>query len=247
MGKSDDVLRETSDMPGLQGVVETLMRKFRQTFFGLMLTPLALICGFCMGVSLVPGIYIFTFVNEHTSHWAQHWHFLALGCALATGYLVYGITMIFVVPLVNFFMPKPKAFRAIWFSLPSIPWYIHNALTYIVRYTFLELITPTPFNTLFYQMMGMKIGKGTVINTTNISDPCMITLGDYVTIGGSAHLFAHYGQKGYLIVEPISIGKGTVIGLKASVMGDVQVGENCVVKPHVCLLPKTRLADGEHV
>ncbi|MCB0361759.1 MAG: hypothetical protein KDD35_03520, partial [Bdellovibrionales bacterium] len=137
--------------------------------------------------------------------------------------------------------------KGIWFSLPAIPWYIHNALTYIVRYTFLEFITPTPLNVLFYRMMGMKIGKGVVINTTNISDPCMISLGDYVTIGGSAHLLAHYGQKGVLIISPVVIESGATIGLKASIMGDVVVGKNAIVKPHTALLPKTRLGEGESI
>ncbi len=58
-----------------------------------------------------------------------------------------------------------------------------------------------------------------LINTTNISDPCMITLGDYVTVGGSVTIFGHYGQKGYLIIEPVEIGNGTTIGLKSSIMG----------------------------
>ena len=65
----------------------------------------------------------------------------------------------------------------------SPPWYFHNAYTYIVRYTFLEFITPTPLNLLFYKMMGMKIGKGAHINTTNISDPGLIEIGDLPAAG----------------------------------------------------------------
>ena len=125
-------------------------------------------------------------------------HYMALGFGMALGFLAYGFTLIFVVPLVNFLMPfRVKAFRGPWYSLPAIPWYVHNALTYMVRYTFLEFLTPSPLNILFFRMMGMKIGKGVVINTSNISDPSLITLGDYVTVGGSATLFAHYGQKGF--------------------------------------------------
>ena len=54
---------------------------------------------------------------------------------------------------------RVKPFRGGYFSLQSVPWYIHNALTYIVRYTFLEFVTPTPLNTLFYKMMGMELVK----------------------------------------------------------------------------------------
>jgi len=175
-------------------------------------------------------------------------HNAAAGFGLATGYLIYGICLIFIVPAVNFINPwKPKPFRGPWYSLPAVPWFIHNGLTYMVRYTFLEFVTPSPLNILFYRMMGMKIGKGVVINSTNISDPSLITLGDYVTVGGSATIFAHYGQKGYLVIAPVTVGNYTNIGLKASIMGGAQVGANVTIKPHSAVLPKAVVSDGETV
>jgi hypothetical protein len=51
-------------------------------------------------------------------------------------------------------------------------------MTYVMRFTFLEFITPTPINIFFFKAMGMKIGKGTVINTSFISDPSVSPRGD---------------------------------------------------------------------
>jgi hypothetical protein len=243
-----DVLSTTSGLPGLAGYFETFLRRFRSLSFSLCLSPIVVLGGLCIGVSLVPGIYLYRFIDGWTQTWPQFLHIVALGCGLAFAFLAYGLTIIFVVPLVNFLMPfKVKPWRGSWFSLQTIPWYIHNALTYIVRYTFLDFITPTPLNVLFYRLMGMKIGKGVIINTSNISDPCLITLGDYVTIGGSATLFAHYGQKGYLIISKVHIKKGATIGLKASIMGDVVIGENVNVKAHSVVMPKSRIEDNETV
>ncbi len=210
------------------------------------MAPIALLYIFCMGISLTPGITLLTHVNE----WTQGWHFLIrnafLGLSVATTFFSYGLTLIFVVPLVNKLLPlKVKPMRASWFSLSVIPWYYHNALTYLVRYTFLDFITPTPLNKLFYQMMGMKIGKGSIINTSNISDPCLIEIGDYVTIGGSASLVAHYGQKGVLIIEKLVIHDKATIGLKASLFGDVIIGKGALVKAHEVVMPKTRIPDVE--
>ena len=87
--------------------------------------------------------------------------------------------------------------------------------------------------------MGMKIGKGTLINTSNISDPCLIELGDYVTIGGSVTLMAHYGQKGILILSPTVIKDKAMVGLKSSIFGGVTIEEGAVVKPHEVILPKS--------
>lgn len=47
-------------------------------------------------------------------------------------------------------------------------------------------------------MMGMKLGKGVQINSTNISDPALIQMDDKVTIGGSATIIAHYASGGFL-------------------------------------------------
>ena len=92
-------------------------------------------------------------------------------------------------------------------------------------------------------MMGMKIGKGSMINTSNISDPCLIEIGDYVTIGGSATLVAHYGQKGMLVIEKLIIHDKATIGLKASLFGDVVIGKGALVKAHEVVMPKTRIPD----
>ena len=243
-----DVLGTTSDIPGLAGLIETFIRRFRNVSFVIFLSPFVVLVALCIGVSLVPGIYIYRFIDGWSQSWPQFLHTVGLGCALALAFLSYGFTLIFVVPLVNFLMPfRVKPWRGSWFSLQSIPWYIHNALTYVVRYTFLDFLTPTPFNLLFYRLMGMKIGKGVVINTTNISDPCLITIEDYVTIGGSATLFAHYGQKGYLIISRVLIKRGATIGLKASIMGDVVIGENATITPHTVVMPKSRVEDNQVV
>ena len=238
-----DINATDSDRPGLMGIIESFFRRFKTVGFTLMLAPITLLYVFCMGVSLTPGISLFRFVNEWTAQ--SHWILrnASMGFSMAAGFFLYGLTLIFVVPLVNkILVPKVKPQRSTWFSLSVIPWYYHNALTYLARYTFLDIITPTPLNKLFYQMMGMKIGKGTMINTSNISDPCLIEIGDYVTIGGSATLVGHYGMKGFLIIEKLIIEDKAVIGLKATLFADVIVGEGAVVKPNEVVLPKGRIS-----
>lgn len=239
-----DVHSTKSQRPGVLGQIEGFLRKFRNIGFILMLAPIALLYVFCMGVALTPGIMLYQSVSQFVTHAPGPLGPLAQGFALAAGFLLYGLSLIFVVPAVNKLLPlKVKPHRTSWFSLTVIPWYYHNALTYLVRYTFLEFITPTPMNKLFFQMMGMKVGKGTMINTTHISDPCLIEIGDYVTIGGSATLIAHYGMKGMLIIDKLVIEDNATIGLKACLFGDVVVGKGATVRPHDVLLPKTRIPE----
>ncbi|MGE3611080.1 MAG: hypothetical protein AB7I27_15925 [Bacteriovoracaceae bacterium] len=239
-----DVHSIRSERSGLLGIMESVLRRFRNVSFILLLAPITFLYIFCIGVALTPGITLFKYV----SHWSAEFGPLVQnffqGMSIASAFLLYGLTLIFVVPLVNKLLPlKVKTQRTTWFSLSVIPWYYHNALTYLVRYTFLDFITPTPLNKLFYQMMGMKIGKGTIINTSNISDPCLIEIGDYVTIGGSATLVAHYGMKGFLIIDKLVIDDMAVIGMKATLFGNVVVGKRAMVKPNEVVLPKTRIPE----
>lgn len=241
-----NVHKKTSDKRGFAGFVETLLRSFKPAAFALALTPMIAIYIISIGISLTPGFLLTQYVYQLSAHFNQVIHALVVSTAFATSYFIYGIVLIFVIPLFNKLLClKLKPWRGSWFSLQTLPWYYHNALVQLVRYTFLDLITPTPLNILFFRMMGMKIGKGVMINTSNISDPCLITLEDYVTIGGSATIFAHYAQAGFLVLEPVIIKKGATVGLKASIMGDVIVGEKVTVKPHSILLPKTRLNKGD--
>jgi hypothetical protein len=240
--EKEDILTTQSSLTGFAGIVETFLRKFRRGAFIVALIPVYILGITAMGLAAAPGVLLFEKVLDLSVSLSAAFRYPLIGISLITAYMLYGFSLIFIIPFFNFIMPfRIKPFRGNYFSMQSVPWYVHNAFTYIVRYTFLEFITPTPINTLFYKMMGMKIGKGVYINTTNISDPGLIEIGDYVTIGGSAHIIGHYGQKGYLVLAPVKIGKGVNIGLKATIMGDVEIGEGAMVAPHEVVFPKTRI------
>ena len=240
-----DVDTKRSELRGAAGFFESFLRRFRMASYLIALIPLYFTCLLAMGISVAPGVYLFSLISDKTTSWWPVFHYISLGFGIVLAYFLYGIFLIFVIPLFNFLIPiRLKPFRGPYYSLTSVPWYIHNAFTYVVRYTFLEFVTPTPLNILFYKMMGMKIGKGVHINTTNISDPALIELEDKVTIGGSATIIAHYASQGYLVVERVKIGKGTTVGIKATVMGDVVIGEGAVIAPHEVVYPKSRIPAG---
>ncbi len=244
-GKYENVDATSSSRSGFAGLLETALRRFRIGTYLIALIPVYFLTILAMSISLIPGLFLVKYALIHFSDLPEILYLGVIAFSIISAYFLYGFTLIFVVPLFNFLMPfRLKPFRGGFYSLASVPWYIHNAFTYIVRYTFLEFITPTPLNILFFRMMGMKIGKGAHINTTNISDPGLIEIEDKVTIGGSVHILAHYAAKGYLIVKPVKIHKGATIGLKATIMGDVEIGENATIAPHEAILPKSRIPAG---
>ncbi|WP_412472229.1 acyltransferase [Halobacteriovorax sp. RT-2-1] len=231
-----------SNKKGLAKVLENIFRKYQAIGYMAAMIPPIIVYIICITLGLTPGYIFLTTAYENVAGQQFIIQALAMSFAFVMSYAAYALTLIFIVPFFNWIYPlKMKPFKGSWISLETLPWYYHNALTQLVRYTVLDFFQATPIITLFYKMMGMKIGKNCVINTTNISDPCLITLEDYVTIGGSATIFAHYAQAGFLVIAPTVIKRGATVGLKASIMGDVIIGEKVVVSPHEAVLPKSRL------
>lgn len=235
-----------TDKKGFSGFFENLIRRYRVASFLLFLVPVTFMIILAITLAFTPATLMVLWSHQLTSHLPIIVQAFAYALSITLGYFTYGFSILFLMPLIYRLNPfKPVPFRGPWYSIETMSWYVYNALLYIPRYSFLNFITPTPMLNLFYKMMGMKIGKNTVINTTNISDACFITLGDRVVIGGSATLFAHYGQKGFIVVAPVVIEDDVNIGLKASIMGDVYIEKKAFVTAHAVVYPKTHIKEGE--
>lgn len=210
------------------------------------MVPLYLAAGVCLGLAVFPGLEFYRLLMglvQGSETWVRD---LAIAVSVGVGYFLYGFSLMVIIPTLNFFVGRGmKPWRGPYYSWPAVKWYLHNGLTYLVRYTFIEMVMPGPFVNWFYKAMGMKLGKGALINTSHISDPSMIEVGDKATIGGSATIVGHYGVGGYLIIAPVKIGKGATIGLKATIMAGTEIGENARILPNSVLLPKTHVPAGE--
>jgi acetyltransferase-like isoleucine patch superfamily enzyme len=232
---------QKSNKKGAVGFIETALRKFKNLTFFAALFPIAVLYLVCLSAALYPGSVIMTQIISQAGEMSLlgKTFYFAFGGSLSI--VCFILVLVVIVPIVNApIRPFVKAYRGAWYSLESIPWMYHNALIYLVRYTVLNLITPSPISIFFFRAMGMKIGKNVLLNTGNISDACLIEIADYATIGGSVYLMAHYGMKGYLILDKLVIGKGANIGLHSYVMA-AEVGEFSTVLPNSVVLPKTKL------
>lgn len=232
--------------PPARGRLDRLIRRFETPAHVLAVLALYALAATALGAALAPALWFF-------AHWRAafadtgavgHWFVLGLGAGL--GFFIAGFALLAVVPLYNLLLPtRVRPFKGGYFSIASVPWFLHNGLFYLVRYTFLPYVTLTPFGPWFLRAMGMRIGQRAFINTEFISDPRLISIGDDAVIGGSVHLFAHFGGGGHLTVAAVEIGARATIGQKATVMGDVVVGDDAVILPHSVLLPGSRVGAGE--
>ncbi len=241
-----DLESTSSDLKGIKGLFEKLLRRFKVAMYSLTMLPVYLFACLVFGLSLFPAISFFRWINAFSADSSGFTQNLVFSISLAISYFIYGSTLVFVSPLFNkILVGRLTEWRGSYYSAESLKWFIHNGLTYLARFTFLEFITPSPLLLLFYRMMGMKIGNGVVINSTWISDPSLIEMEDKVTIGGSVTIVAHYGQGGLLVIAPVKIEANCTIGLKATIMGGCVVGKGAKILPHSVLLPKTIVPSGE--
>lgn len=206
------------------------------TFFYLLLI-------FTFGLCLIPSVYFFIYMNALD---VGAYKPLVLTFTLPACFVLFGFSQLFVIPAMSFLNPfKMKAWRGPYYSPGAFPWIATNFFTYLTRYTFGDFMTPSPVNNFFYKSMGMKIGENVELNTTNISDPPMISLGNNVTIGGSATVIAHYASNGFLIIAPVIIKDNVTVGIKSTIMGDVIIEKGARVLPNSVVMPKTRIKENE--
>ncbi|MCC7195878.1 MAG: hypothetical protein IT356_10010 [Gemmatimonadaceae bacterium] len=234
------------DNPAPSGIIDRFIRRFPRTAHLAAGVILYAVATLAVGMAAAVPLGVASAVGGRVATIGSWIRWPALGALVATSFFLWGLALLIVVPGFNFALPtRLRAFSGGYFTAASLPWYLHNGLFYLVRFTVLPFVTATPIGTLFLRAMGMKMGRRVHITSEFFSDVNMITIGDDAVIGGSATVFCHYGGNGRLVIAPVVIGRGAVIGEKATIMGDVVVGEGATVLPHAAVLPGTRIGPRE--
>lgn len=226
--------------------VERLLRRFARTSYAAAVLLLYLLAATALGVALAPALALVHGALGWASGLPAVPAWLLRGFAVAVAWFVFGLALLAVVAAYNKVLPtRVVPYRGGYYSLEALPWFLHNGLFYLVRFTFLPFVTLTPYGVWFLKAMGMRIGRHAFINTEYISDPCLITIGDDAVVGGSVRIFAHYGGGGSLVIAPVTVGHRATLGLACCVMGDVVIGDDAVILPESVLLPGSRVGAGE--
>lgn len=232
--------------PPPRTLLDRTLRRFARASYAGAVLLMYLVASTALGVALAPAVWVWQRTSAWGGAWPGPWPVIWVGFVGACCFFIFGLALMTVVPLYNFLLPtRFKAFKGGYYTIHAVPWFIHNGLFYLVRFTFLPFATLTPFGVWFLKAMGMKIGRHAFINTEFISDPRFLEVGDDAALGGSVRIFAHYGGGGNLVIAPVKIGNRATLGAGACVMGDVEVGDGATILPHSVLLPGTRVPPGE--
>jgi len=223
-----------------------LVRRYARQAYVIVVLGLYAIVATALALALTPAVLLWQCVAAWSAGLPLLGRAFAIALGAAVAFFTFGFALLLVVPVYNWLLPtKVRPFRGGYYTMQAAPWLLHNALFYLVRYTFLPFVTLTPFGIWFLKAMGMRIGRHAFINTEYISDPQLLQIGDDAALGGSVRICAHFGGGGHLTVAPVTVGARATLGLAVTVMGDVEVGDGATVLPNSVLLPGSRVGAGE--
>jgi acetyltransferase-like isoleucine patch superfamily enzyme len=238
--------KDQSKNPPPANWVDAILRRFARFAYGVAVLVMYSLASTALGLALAPALWLWTWADAWAHRLPSLLPWIASGFALALCFFIFGLALLVVIPIYNWVLPTHlKPFKGGYYTIHALPWFLHNGLFYLVRFTFLPFVTLTPFGVWFLKGMGMKIGRHAFINTEYISDPQLITIGDDAALGGSVRIFAHYGGGGNLVIAPVTVGHRATLGLACCVMGDVVIGDDATILPESVVLPGSRVGAGE--
>ena len=132
-----------------------------------------------------------------------------------------------------------------YLSWGAYRWASYNALTLLVRFSFINWIRVTPFLPLFHRLMGMKVGRRVQFNTAVVADQNLIEVGDDSVVGGDVTLVCHAAESGALVTAPTRVGRRVTIGIMAVILPGCTIGDDAVVAAGAIVTKGTVIEPGE--
>ncbi len=200
--------------------------------FKIWLWSLHLLAVVVLGFSLFPMIFFFYWVWKAMGVYAVWLKILTFSFSVALGYFLFGLTLIFLcVAAKNIFGFKIVSGLYTMYSIEAMRWMGYNSLILIANGAFLDILRISPFQTLFYRLMGAKIGKNVNVNTAGLADLSMLEIGDDSLIGGGVALISHAFDRGLLRLETTHVGNQVSIGLGSVIMPGCRIGDGASIAP----------------
>jgi acetyltransferase-like isoleucine patch superfamily enzyme len=203
-------------------------------------------CSALLGLAVWPAVLLWRAVEAWLPLQGSS-RLLALSVAAVAGYFVFGLSLLVVVPVARWVLLSPgtPVGRFAYLSWGAYRWASYNALTLLVRFSFMNWIRVTPFLPLFHRLMGMKLGRRVQFNTAVVADQNLIEVGDDSVVGGDVTLVCHSAESGELVTAPTRIGCRVTIGIMAVILPGCTIGDDAVVAAGAIVTKGTVIGPGE--
>jgi non-ribosomal peptide synthetase-like protein len=98
------------------------------------------------------------------------------------------------------------------------------------------LMAGTPFRSLIWRLLGMKVGKKLYDDGATCFETTMAEVGDYVNLNEGTTLQGHSLEEGLFKSDRIRIGNGCTVGAGTLVHYGVTLGDDVVIDPDAFLM-----------
>lgn len=102
--------------------------------------------------------------------------------------------------------------------------------------TYLRLFDGTPFKSLIWRMLGVRIGRRVFDDGCYLTERTMVTLGDGCTLNTGSVVQCHSQEDGAFKSDRSTVGSGATLGVGAFVHYGVAIGDGAVLAPDSFLM-----------
>jgi acetyltransferase-like isoleucine patch superfamily enzyme len=200
--------------------------------------------GVVLGASLFPSISLLVYCHRGLSRPGLPYSiaYFSIACGFAIMLFFIAGTIIISVSI-RVLSLGVKAGRYSITSLTMVRWLIYSGLYNLAGRLILTNVPMSFLTNLFFRIIGAKIGKNVQINSWFLNDAYLLTIGDNVVIGGKTDISCHTFEKGFLILNNVTIGRDTLIGQRCYISPGVTIGEHCTIGQYALVRKNTVVPD----
>lgn len=223
IGKKIDIEPETpsdaafkSVHPLVRWTTVTVQALVAMAFYGILASPFAYV------------VLVITAIVDGHMHWTT-----AAALSTVVGFTLWPLLLLTSVAVKWIVVGRYKAGRYPLWSFYYLRWWIANRFQTLA---WAEMFKGTPLMSLYWRLMGAKVGRNVTLSTYLCTAFDMVTIGDDTSIGVETQILGYRVEDGYLVIAPVTIGNDCFVGMQCSLGLDVRMGDGARLED-MSLLP----------
>jgi hypothetical protein len=132
-------------------------------------------------------------------------------------------------------------------SVTTLRWLVFSGIFTLSMRTILPLIPVSFLTNAYFRIVGCRMGRNVKLNSFQLNDAYLLTLGDDVIVGGQTDISCHLFEHDHLVLQPIRIGAGTLIGAHSYISPGVTIGRRCLIGLYSYIRTGRTIPDGAKI
>ncbi|KAI5057660.1 hypothetical protein GOP47_0027675 [Adiantum capillus-veneris] len=167
---------------------------------------------YASGILLIPGMVVCSVFKSLARTTTTRW-LLVLVLPLAS--IAYTVLLGLAISLLAVPFLQPNYAREncmpLW-TVRFVKWWTLYRLQDFATTSVASNLKGTIYLAWWYWALGAEVGEDVFLDTTDISEPALVTIGDRVTVTEGATIQAHQVSRGNVWFSPLSVGRGAWMG-----------------------------------